>query len=1068
MSPINENGPATPPLAPPSKDQSVDSRMSNENGTTKKEKRRSKPLGAIASLFGGGSHKRDRGRTSSGDEGLNSPRRSGSMQRSVEKQAEKGEKAMLAAKFEQGVKLQRLQSDLRAQQIETGEQRSHYGVLPSNIALKKALDASESHPTKGVDEQGGDGEEGEHPAPGPIANAAASHATVKKASEAGYSPLSTLTVDDVGQEKFYRLRLHDKRTLGSKLVFLILRDKIYTLQAVLHADENDVTRHMVRWAAHQIPLESIVVVRGRLQKPQEPLRSTSFADLELKVTELFVQMEPKDKPAFHLPNQHPPPSSRPANGGLIKSPRASMVSPDGSGSERSSLDVSLPTTGPVGEVLPVNKHLKAADPSTASSTSSSAVEVPGPGPPVPSLALRMANRVLDLRSPSSQAIFRINSAVCLAFRSFLGKQGFVEIHTPKLLGGASESGASVFGVNYFGRPAFLAQSPQLYKQMCVCAGFGRVFEIGPVFRAENSNTHRHLTEFTGLDLEMEIGDDYHEAMHLIDEMLKTIFGIITKDHARELDALRDEYGYQDFVWLDETPVLQFPDGIKMLVDSGYVEENGDVPTADEDLSTRAEIRLGRLVKEKYGTDFYILDKFPAGVRPFYTMPDPIRKGASNSFDIFVRGQEIISGGQRIHDADMLEDNIRRAGVEMKGLEEYVSAFRLAAPPHAGCGIGLERFVMLFLGLPDIRNASLYPRDPKSMRPSNNDELRHPEASTNPPPWKKRGHSTVASSEADLQPLEKLIANYGDTSNTSWLDARFTKWRHAETGAAIGYVKMQNDTCVIVGDPLCDLHQFPRVVKAFIDEVVRKEKLHPVWLLISDDLEKVLGETLHWRSLTCVAESRIPTAERRSSPASNEMERKIRQAKNSGLSIQTFGMTDEVPANVKDEVDAEIKKWLDNRKGKQVHLTEVTPWRDEAHRAYYIVRDADEKVCALVIMCQLSANHGLQIKWALDFPGAPSGAIEYAISTAVGATPNVPHSFGASATSHLSMSRSGKGLGNKALAATYEGFVKSLHLLNKGDFRKKFGAVEEPLYIAYHNNMSPRKIKAIIDFFGYND
>lgn len=311
---------------------------------------------------------------------------------------------------------------------------------------------------------------------------------------------------------------------------------------------------------------------------------------------------------------------------------------------------------------------------------------------------RLSNRIVDLRTATSQAIFRVNSGICNIFRYYLDSQGFIEVHTPKLQGGATESGASVFQLDYFGRPAFLAQSPQLAKQMCISADFERVYEIGPVFRAENSNTHRHLTEYTGLDLEMAIDEHYHEALQLIDDMLKHIWKGIYRRFGRELEVIKRQFPHEDLIWLDETPRIPFSEGVRLLRDSGWTGDDGNPPSEYEDLSTRAEIRLGQLVKEKFHTDYYILDKFPVSARPFYTMPDPDNNKITNSFDIFLRGQEIISGGQRIHDAKMLENQMAEQGVKREGMEDYLEGFRWGGPPHAGCGIGLERLVMLFLNL----------------------------------------------------------------------------------------------------------------------------------------------------------------------------------------------------------------------------------------------------------------------------------------------------------------------------------------------------------------------------------
>jgi nondiscriminating aspartyl-tRNA synthetase len=460
--------------------------------------------------------------------------------------------------------------------------------------------------------------------------------------------------------------------------------------------------------------------------------------------------------------------------------------------------------------------------------------------------VRLNNRIVDLRTAPSQAVFRIQSGICNLFRTYLDGQGFIEIHTPKLQGGATESGASVFEVNYFGRQAFLAQSPQLAKQMCIAADFERVYEIGPVFRAEDSNTPRHLTEYTGMDLEMALEEHYHEALDIIDGMFKNLWNGIYERYQSEIDLLSHFYPHDRVLWLEETPRIPFKDGVQMLIDDGWVDEDGNPPSPLEDLATRAEIRLGQLVREKYKTDYYILDKFPASARPFYTMPDPGDDRYTNSFDIFMRGQEILSGGQRIHDSTFLEKKIKAQGIKPESMAEYLEGFRWGAPPHAGCGIGLERLTYLFLNLGNIRLASLYHRDPRSLpaKPPTL-KLRHEEASTTTPPWENAEYLAQQEEDTDspaykgrLQPLEKLIANYGDAANTSWLDPRYRVWRHPMTGAAQGYV-INNNYLISVGTPLCAKSQLPQVVSAYLNYLKEEHRdKKPLWMIVGPRLKSI--------------------------------------------------------------------------------------------------------------------------------------------------------------------------------------------------------------------------------------
>ncbi|KNC84770.1 aspartyl-tRNA synthetase, cytoplasmic [Sphaeroforma arctica JP610] len=323
---------------------------------------------------------------------------------------------------------------------------------------------------------------------------------------------------------------------------------------------------------------------------------------------------------------------------------------------------------------------------------------------------RLNNRVIDLRTPANQAIFRLQSGVCALFRQYLAGMNFVEIHSPKLLGAASEGGANVFKASYFDRSAYLAQSPQLFKQMALCSDMERVFEIGPVFRAEDSNTHRHLTEFTGLDMEMEINEHYHEVLDMLDGLFVHIFKGLRDQYKHELKIVSQQYPFEDFKFMEPSLRINYVEGVKLL------RENGVEMGEEEDLTTENEKFLGRLIKEKYDTDFYMLDKFPLAVRPFYTMPDAQDKKWSNSYDMFMRGEEILSGAQRIHDPAFLTERASEHGIELSTIQPYIDSFKYGAPPHGGGGIGMERVLMLYLALGNIRRTSLFPRDPKRLSP----------------------------------------------------------------------------------------------------------------------------------------------------------------------------------------------------------------------------------------------------------------------------------------------------------------------------------------------------------------
>jgi aspartyl-tRNA synthetase len=323
---------------------------------------------------------------------------------------------------------------------------------------------------------------------------------------------------------------------------------------------------------------------------------------------------------------------------------------------------------------------------------------------------RLDNRVLDLRVPTTQALFRIQSGISTLFREFLLKKNFTEIHTPKLIAGASEGGANVFKLKYFDRDACLAQSPQLYKQMCIIGDMKGVFEVGAVFRAENSLTSRHLCEFTGLDFEMEIKEHFFEVLDVVSDLFNYIFDNLNERFKDELNTINNQYPFEPIVYQKEALKLHFKDGVKLLEENGYKQGLYD------DLDTENEKTLGRLVKEKYNTDFYILYGYPKSARPFYTMPDPNDDNFTNSYDAFIRGEEVLSGAQRVHDYDLLMKKVVEKGINPDTLKDYINAFKLGAPPHGGVGIGLERVVKLFCGVKNIKKCVMFPRDPKRLTP----------------------------------------------------------------------------------------------------------------------------------------------------------------------------------------------------------------------------------------------------------------------------------------------------------------------------------------------------------------
>ncbi|KIR54649.1 aspartate-tRNA(Asn) ligase [Cryptococcus gattii Ru294] len=669
----------------------------------------------------------------------------------------------------------------------------------------------------------------------------------------------------------------------------------------------------------------------------------------------------------------------------------------------------------------------------------------------PPQSTRLRNRTLDLRHPTTQAIFKIRAKVLKVFRDTLDDLGFLEINTPKLQPSATESGAEVFRVNYFGRKAFLAQSPQLMKQMAISADFRRVYEIGPVFRAENSNTHRHLTEYTGLDIEMTIQQEYYEVFRVLDIVLRNIFKAI-KGMKLELDRVREFFPSDDFQLPEETPIIPFHEAVQMLRDDGRDVE-------EEDFSTPDEIRLGELIKEKLGTDYYVIDKFPVSARPFYTANDG---KITNSFDMFIRGQEICTGGQRINDPKKLRESMEESGINEDEMAEYLQAFDWGMPPHGGAGLGVERIVTFFLNLPDVRLSTLWHRDPHSL-PTKPPSLPHGDADT----LKKIDPN-------DPPPVENLIANYGDATNTSWLDDRFDIWRDRETGAAIGYSTKNNKFCMITGDPLCDDGQKKQVTRRFLDFVRGEVKMKPVWLLVSEMMMEILVYEFRWRALSCTQEQRSDSDKADPSVV------QIAAQKKGVFKIREVEATEEIQK----KCDARIKEWSEgrDRKGKQIHLTEVAPWKDTEHRRYFIAQsdhNANEKaenndsgskkgeqtIDTLVVLARLAPSKGYQLKWALDFPGSPHDAIESTVQAALSAVPGEPVTFGTAVSESLVTKHGIGGLRATFMERTYRSIVKSLSLDKKAGFREKFGVSGDLTYICYpKGGVKLYELKDIVKFF----
>lgn len=322
-----------------------------------------------------------------------------------------------------------------------------------------------------------------------------------------------------------------------------------------------------------------------------------------------------------------------------------------------------------------------------------------------SLEAKLDRRSLSLRNIRERARFRIQEGIVRGFRDFLYEQGFTEIHTPKIGAKSAEGGANMFRLSYFHRPAVLQQSPQLYKQMMVGV-FDRVFETGPVFRAEKHNTRRHLNEYTSLDFEMGYIHSFLDICAMETGFLQYTMNLLEKEYSKELKLL--DITLPD---VEKIPYVRF-DEAKRLVSEKYnrkIRNPFDLEPEEEEL-------IGKYFKEEYNADFVFVTHYPSKKRPFYAMDDPEDTRYTLSFDLLYHGLEITTGGQRIHDLNMLEEKIQAKGMTEEGLEQYLDAFRFGMPPHGGLGIGLERLTMQLLGEDNVREACLFPRDMSRLEP----------------------------------------------------------------------------------------------------------------------------------------------------------------------------------------------------------------------------------------------------------------------------------------------------------------------------------------------------------------
>jgi aspartyl-tRNA synthetase len=318
------------------------------------------------------------------------------------------------------------------------------------------------------------------------------------------------------------------------------------------------------------------------------------------------------------------------------------------------------------------------------------------------LDTRLDNRFIDLRKTEIQAIFKIRASVLGTVHNCLRSLDFEEVHTPKIIGSSSEGGTDVFKISYFEQEAFLAQSPQLYKQMLMATGLDRVYEIAWYFRAEEHNTRRHLNESTAVDVEMAFIDSEEDVMRVLEKLVHDMWKTASKQ-TFALEILNKEISVPNLPFKR----VKYDDALDLLSKRDCVVKWG------EDLGTEDERLLGEIMGEK-GIEHYFITKYPIEAKPFYTLP--FEEKHSCGFDLECKGVELASGSQRIHDVELLKKRIKKCGLNIKEFDSYLKGFRYGIPPHGGFGFGIERFMMELLDIKNIRECILFPRDRTRLTP----------------------------------------------------------------------------------------------------------------------------------------------------------------------------------------------------------------------------------------------------------------------------------------------------------------------------------------------------------------
>lgn len=321
-------------------------------------------------------------------------------------------------------------------------------------------------------------------------------------------------------------------------------------------------------------------------------------------------------------------------------------------------------------------------------------------------SLRLDWRCLDLRKLKHQAIFKVQSALLQGMTEYLLKEDYTQVFTPCIMGVASESGSEVFPIIYFNKEAFLRQDPQLHRQLTLAGGFDKIFDIGPAWRAEQSHTQNHLCEHRVVAIEKAFIKDETDTMRIEEQLVIAALKKVKEKCARELELL----GVEVTVPKAPFPVLQFPDIYDTLKKMGK-----DLPKG-EDLDRESENLLWKHVQKEYGCEFFFINRFPSAVKPFYVMRNDKEPEYANSVDLMFKGLELSSGGQREHRYEKIMENVRQTGMNMSEVEWFTKHFRYGVPPHGGFALGVERITKVLLGIENIRDCVLFPRDPERLVP----------------------------------------------------------------------------------------------------------------------------------------------------------------------------------------------------------------------------------------------------------------------------------------------------------------------------------------------------------------